>query len=329
MDTSSPPHTPQALLKAERLTLAAVPLLDPQSVCRFAYKSNSDGTKQAYLRALREFFRGVGDLHPSLVTTEMVLGWRDQMAEAHLRPATISTKLAILRSYFEYLRAGGELASNPAATRLVPPPRLPEESPGRALSSKEVRYLLAGPDRREATGARDYALMMLMLRTSIRVSEAVGLRVSVFQRAGDGWTFKVKVKGGRERTLPLPPDVKAVIDEYLRLDRANRDSSGTGGPGAYLFQPSVNRRSFKLDKPLSTRHVWHLFAKWGLYTGVGRVTPHDLRRTAITRALSLGHDPRRVQMMSGHKNLNSLRPYDRARENMELNPINDLHYDET
>jgi secreted PhoX family phosphatase len=36
---------------------------------------------------------------------------------------------------------------NPAATRLVPPPEVSSQPAGRALTSKEVRYLLAGPDR--------------------------------------------------------------------------------------------------------------------------------------------------------------------------------------
>lgn len=60
---------------------------------------------------------------------------------------------------------------NPAATKLVSPPELPSEPAGRALSAKEVRYLLSGPDREKPDGARGYALMMVMLRLSLRVSE--------------------------------------------------------------------------------------------------------------------------------------------------------------
>jgi hypothetical protein len=46
---------------------------------------------------------------------------------------------------------------------------LPSEPAGRALSASEVRYLLSGPDREEPEGARDYALMLVMLRLSLRV----------------------------------------------------------------------------------------------------------------------------------------------------------------
>ncbi len=40
------------------------------------------------------------------------------------------------------------------------------EPAGRALSVKEVRYLLPGPDREKSEGTRDYALMLVMLRTT-------------------------------------------------------------------------------------------------------------------------------------------------------------------
>ena len=39
-----------------------------------------------------------------------------------------------------------------------------------------MRYLLSGPDRGKAEGARDYALMPVMLRLSLRVSEVCSLR---------------------------------------------------------------------------------------------------------------------------------------------------------
>lgn len=56
---------------------------------------------------------------------------------------------------------------------------------GRCLSTEDVRRLLAGPDRSRVDGARDHALMLLMLRTSLRVSEACGLRQSGVS-CGDG-----------------------------------------------------------------------------------------------------------------------------------------------
>ena len=123
-----------------------------------------------------------------------------------------------MRSFFEHLRAAGLVPLNPASTRLVYPPALPEETAGRALTPREALILLAGPDRRKAEGARDDALMLAMLRLGLRVSEACGLRSSVVRWSHGRWTLRVK--GGRERTLPLPQEVKRAIDDYLRLDES-------------------------------------------------------------------------------------------------------------
>jgi site-specific recombinase XerD len=76
----------------------------------------------------------------------------------------------VVRSFFEYLKASGTISLNPASTKLVRPPELPTEHAGRALTAKEVRHLLSGPDREKPEGARDYALMLVMLRLSLRVA---------------------------------------------------------------------------------------------------------------------------------------------------------------
>jgi site-specific recombinase XerD len=81
------------------------------------------------------------------VTPQDVQAYRDHLRTKEKRKAnTVATKLAIVRSFFEYLRAGGAIPLNPASTRLVTPPELPSEPQGRALTPKEVRYLLSGPD---------------------------------------------------------------------------------------------------------------------------------------------------------------------------------------
>lgn len=294
----------------------------------FVIKSLSIETRRTYEAHIKAFFRFHSFKHPTFITATDVIFWRDSLIKKGQRPATISTKLSVIRSFFEYLRASGTVDRNPASAKLVPPPQLPEGLSGRALIPKEVRYLLSGPDRRTATGARDFALMLLMCRTFLRVSEAAGIRVSSFHWTKGRWTLKVKVKGGRERTIPIPKDVKRAIDDYLYLDAENRKIMKTGGNEAFIFQADVSRRNFSENKPLTTRHLWHLIKKWAEFAGIGKVTPHDLRRTAITRALDLGHTYRQVQNGSGHKHIQSVQRYDHHRKSLEDNSINMLNYDE-
>ena len=71
----------------------------------------------------------------------------------------------------------------------------------------------------------------------------------------------------------------------------------------------------------------NIVAKWGDYCGLGKLSPHDLRRTAITRALDQGLTHRQVQMMSGHRDPKTVMRYDHGRDNLELNAVNFLDYE--
>ena len=112
----------------------------------FVLKSNSPETRRTYETHIREFFLFNSSKHPVNIQAIDVIRWRDHLIRRGSRPATVSTKLSVVRSFFDYLREAGIIDRNPASTKLVPPPELPEGLSGRALTPKEVRYLLAGPD---------------------------------------------------------------------------------------------------------------------------------------------------------------------------------------
>ena len=301
---------------------------DPRSAAPFVNKSVSEETRRAYRRAVTEFFQSAGMKHPAEVVPNDVLLWRDRLRAQRKSAATVAFKLSVVRSFFEYLKAAGAISLNPASTRLVTPPELPSEPAGRALTSKEVRYLLSGPDRDRPEGARDYALMLVMLRLSLRVSEVCSLRASSVKWSHGRWTLRCRVKGGREETWPLPKDVKEAIDSYLKLDRKRRELSHSGGEDAYLFQPHTNYRTLDFDKPLSTRMAQKIVKRWADYSRIGDLSPHDLRRTAITRALESGLTYRQVQMMSKHRDPKTVMRYDHGRENLDQNAVNFISYDE-
>ena len=300
-----------------------------KSLRPFIEKSLSEETRRSYGRVIKEFFA----FHRIIELTEIksmdVIRWRDSLIEKKKSAATVSFKLSVVRSLFEYLKASGFVRNNPALSKLVTPPKLSEDLRGRALTIKEVNYLLSGPDREKPEGARDYAILLTLLRTGLRVAEVCGLKSSSIKWSHGRWMLKFKVKGGRERTIPLPTDVKKAIDEYLGLDRDRRTIlKSSDGSESWIFQPITNYRTLVFDKPLSTTMVWYLTRKWSEFTGIGKVSPHDLRRTAITRALDKGLTYRQVQMMSGHKDPKTVMRYDHGRENLEQNAINFIDYNE-
>jgi integrase/recombinase XerD len=298
----------------------------------FIEKSFSEDTRRSYTRALLDFFSFVRKT-PAAVEVEDVIAYRDELIKKQRRkPRTVSTKLSIVRAYFNYLKAAGLIEFNPADARLVSTPPPPDDMAGRALTAEEVVRLINAPDQSKASGARDHALLLTLARTSLRVSEVRNLRSSSIVWSHGRWTARIKVKGGRERTIPFPKDVKQAIDRYLKLDAGRRRNLHSDGDDAFIFQPTVNFRTLEFDRPLSARHICEIVNRWAWFAGLNKgnqsLSPHDLRRTAVTRALSLGFSYRQVQSMTGHKDIRMVVKYDHERGNMNENAINFLHYQE-
>jgi integrase len=137
----------------------------------------------------------------------------------------------------------------------------------------------------------------------------------------------VQDQGGHGGYLAAPKEVKEAIDHYLRLDRKQREVVHSGGEGSPLFRPYTNYRTLDFDKPLSTRMVQKIVRRWADYCRLGDLSPHDLRRTAITRALDSGFTYRQVQMMSKHRDPKTVMRYDHSRENLDQDAINFFEYD--
>ena len=293
----------------------------------FALRTAAENTQQTYRRIIKEFFHHVGNPAPQEVKPSHVLDFREALIKRKQKPATVNLKLAVVRSFFAYMVEAGKIPLNPASAKLVTPPALQDRVVGRVLEVDQVRRLLAAPHKDRVAGKRDYALLLVMLRLSLRVAEVASLRVSSLAYLKSGWVLTVKVKGGRERVLPMPGDVKRAIDDYLVEDRQRRRNLHSDGEAACIFQPLVNFRNLVFDKALSVRQIQKIVRKWSEYAGLKKVTPHDLRRTAITRALDMGIAYREIQMMSGHRDPKTVMKYDHHRTELERNPINLLNYD--
>jgi site-specific recombinase XerC len=106
--------TPEILRSSE----APARRFDPKSAAPFVNKSVSEATRRAYGRALREFFQFVGMKHPAEIVPNDVVLWRDRLRSQRKSASTVSFKLSVVRSFFEYLKAAGAVPLNPASTKL-------------------------------------------------------------------------------------------------------------------------------------------------------------------------------------------------------------------
>jgi site-specific recombinase XerD len=172
------------------------------------------------------------------------------------------------------------------------------------LSGSEVKRLLEALKR-----PRDRALVMVLYGSGLRVSEALSLTTRDVD-AGRGVLTIRHTKSRRDRIVPLP----AVTLDALQVWLSERRHSSEN-----LF-PGCNGRE------TLTREAVHKFlhvaaARAGI---TKRVYPHLLRHSFATHMLELGADLRSVQILLGHRSIQSTTRYthlSEARRQTLVNPL--------
>lgn len=330
---------------------------------RRAYEGRSESARTRTLvksvLAAYEHYLGGMDESFATATVEHVQKWRDAMLEGRrpftrkLAPATVALRLSVIRTFHQLLVERGACPTNPATTGLVVPPELPEQHRTVALSTKQIRTLLAAPNRDTVRGARDACVLYLLAYLGLRRAEICSLRirdiVHLNARSSDGaaipWGVRVKVKGGRERLLPLPGQCKQIIDRYLALDADDRKTLRANLADSPLIQATGYDRMQHPGK-LSSETIRLIVKRYAEYCGfiepksrkkkkgaspektAIRISPHVFRHTAITRALDKGISYRDIQAMTGHRNIATVQRYDSNKFSLEHNAVNRLDYED-
>jgi site-specific recombinase XerD len=137
--------------------------------------------------------------------------------QAH-RLSAVRARLVVtaLRSFFRYLRHRGEVSID--LSGCVPTvPNWSLSTLPRFLSTHDVERILKCCNRKNSTGRRNYAILLLLARLGLRAGEVVGLNLDDMDwNAGQ---ITIRGKGGRSVPLSLPADVGAALATYLREDR--------------------------------------------------------------------------------------------------------------
>ncbi|MGH3987974.1 MAG: tyrosine-type recombinase/integrase [Pseudonocardiaceae bacterium] len=154
----------------------------------------------------------------------------------------------------------------------------------RGVDAEQVAALLAVCDPATAIGARDRALVILLVRLGLRAGEAARLRLDDID-----WTSGLlKVTGkGRELTLPLPVDVGQALEAWLRLR-----------------PPALDRAVFvRLRAPrqmMTVAGLSGIIARLSDLAGIDQLRAHRLRHTAAMDVLSAGGTLTEAKELLGH-----------------------------
>ena len=254
-----------------------------------------------YLADLRAFLRWgldrIGsDFSLAGLTPNNIRAYRSHLLEEkHCAVATANRRLQALRKFCAFAVQAGIMTSNPAeGVQLV---QGEGTVPATPLTGNQVEELLRSSENEQSGLARrDTAILLLLLKTGVRLNELVELRLDDVQFDHPG--IHLTVTGGRNgatRKVPLEGEVRHALYEYLSM-RPNAEGEDR------LFLSREGR-------PLSTRSVQRIVSARARAAGLEGVSPQALRRTYASRLLATTGDLALVSRRLGHRNLETTTRY--------------------
>ena len=143
----------------------------------FTANIRNRNTREAYHRALNDFFAWLADRHVSLIDIEpiIVAACVEYLVTIYPKP-TVKQHLAAIRMCVDWMVVGQIILMNPASS-VRGPKYVIKRGKTPVLTAAEARQLLDSIDISTAIGLRDRALIATMLFTFARVSAVVGMKV--------------------------------------------------------------------------------------------------------------------------------------------------------
>src|SRR5215207_3252953 len=233
--------------------------------------------------AVRTFAAFLGQL-PDQAEPEDLRRFQLHMAAQGASPAKMNAAVSALRFFFHVTL--GRPGFTDRMARIAAPERLPV-----VLSPEEVALLLA-----HAPSLKYRAALSIAYGCGLRVSEIVNLKVADIDSA----RMLIRVeqgKGRKDRYVMLAPDLLELLRQWWRVKRPR----GWLFPGQQPVQPITARQlnrachaaaqAAKLDK---------------------RISMHTLRHSFATHLLERHTDIRVIQVLLGHRKLDSTALYTRV-----------------
>lgn len=171
--------------------------------------------------------------------------------------------------------------------------------PPEVLSRDEVMALIEACANTPA-GARNRALIALLYRTGLRITEALSLEPKDLDFDG-GAVRVLRGKGGRSRTVGIDPGAAAVVSEWLAIREAwvveGRSRATT------VFCQRDGRR-------LESSYIRVLVPRLARAAGIEkRVHPHGLRHTHAAELRLEGVDIGIISKQLGHRCISTTARY--------------------
>jgi integrase/recombinase XerD len=246
----------------------------------------SDKTQSHYIRAVVNLTRFLGH-SPDTATAEDLRRYQLHLVEHGRTRTSLNRTITALRFFF------GVTLDRLDALAKMSPVREPRKLPV-VLSGEEVAHLI------EAAGTPKYqAALSVAYGAGLRASEVVALKVSDIDSTR--MTLRIEQgKGHKDRYAMLCPVLLEHLRAWWRAGRAR----GKMLDGGWLFpgQNPVN--------PMSTRQLNRICHMAAAAADIDkRVSMHTLRHSYATHLLEQKVDIRVIQVLLGHKRLETTALY--------------------
>ncbi|PSJ53176.1 site-specific tyrosine recombinase XerD [Kumtagia ephedrae] len=281
-----------------------------------AERGAAANTLSSYRRDLEDAGEAIGGLAHADTA-----GIRDYLADISARGFAATSqarKLSVLRQFFKFLYAEGLRADDPTGTldaprRDRPLPKTMSEAETSRLLDRAAAEAAERPD--DASAARMHALVEVLYATGLRVSELVGLPLSVATR--DDRFFIVTGKGNKERMVPLSQKARSAMRGWL----ARRAGSPAFAESPHLF-PAASDTGY-LPRQVFARDLKALAARAGIASA--KISPHVIRHAFASHLLQNGADLRAVQQLLGHADISTTQIYTHVLEERLMRLVNEHH----
>ncbi len=243
-----------------------------------------------YLAFLNE--KGISDIKKTSRTT--VLTYLLLLQKQGRAAATISRRLASLRSFYGYIQDSGVKMKDP--TLNLEAPKVSRKIPG-VLTTQETEILLSMPKLTNAKGYRDRAMLEVLYATGIKVSELINLNIQDVNLKQGYLTCR---NGTHARTLQMGRAAIYALRDYIEKAR---DTMISSDDVKILFLNCNGTR-------LSRQGFWKILKNYGKEAGIKKeITPYTLRHSFAIHLMENGADLKFVSQMLGYTDINAMQVY--------------------
>jgi integrase/recombinase XerD len=248
-----------------------------QRNCKFKTLSNYCATVIAFLC----FVEQSGKRQLDQLTKQDLEAFIEHEQDRGLKPASLRLRLVSIHSFLQYLLDADKIC--PQVLRRKIRIKLPQALP-RAMDPTDVQRLLA-----VVHDVRDRAMILVMLRTGLRIGEVLDLKVADVQMSERKLLIYEGAKNHIGRVVCLSADAHQALQQWLFI----RD------PNMEIVFYSRRRR------PMAYTTARVLFIDYLEKAGLShkRYTLHSLRHTFATELLNAGMRLECLQQLLGHSSL--------------------------